>query len=99
MLSFSHWVGGNRKRQYYRRMKIKKSLEIEFSIAICPPTGDKCQLKTLFLSIFNPRSSIVKSVFYCRLPGVILLRFLQFRETIPIQFEKMLDSHTGGADA
>ena len=50
----------------------KKSLETEFSIAICHPTGDKWQLKTLSLVIFDTRPSIVKSVFDCRLPGVFL---------------------------
>ena len=30
----------------------KKSIEKVFSIAICRPTGDKWQSKTLFLSIF-----------------------------------------------
>ena len=49
----------------------QKSLETEFSIAICRHTGDKWQWKTLFLSIFDPRSSIVDSIFDCRLPGVI----------------------------
>ena len=49
----------------------KKSLETEFSIAICRPVGDKWQSKTLFLAIFDPRSSIVKGVFDCCLPGVI----------------------------
>ena len=49
----------------------QKSIETEFSIAICRHTGDKWQSKTLFLSIFDPRSSIVDSVFDCRLPGVI----------------------------
>ena len=44
----------------------KKSLETEFLIAICRPTGDKWQSKTLFLVIFDPRSLIVKSVFDCR---------------------------------
>ena len=37
----------------------QKSLETEFSIVICRPTGDKWQSKTLFLAIFDPRSSIV----------------------------------------
>ena len=32
--------------------------------------GDKWQLKTLFLAIFDQRLSIVKSVFNFRLPGV-----------------------------
>ena len=41
----------------------QKSLETEFYIAICRPTGDKCQSKTLFLVIFDPRSSIFKSIF------------------------------------
>ena len=40
----------------------QKSLKNEFSIAICH-TGDKWQSKTLFLAIFDPRSSKVKSVF------------------------------------
>ena len=41
-----------------------------FSIAICRHTGDKWESKTLFLLIFDPRSSIVDNVFDCRLPGV-----------------------------
>ena len=49
----------------------QKSLETVFSIAICRPTGDKWQSKTLFLAIFDPRLSIDKSVFDCRLPGVM----------------------------
>ena len=48
----------------------KKSLGFEFSIAICSPTGDKWQSKTMFLAIFHQRSSIVKSVFDCRIFGV-----------------------------
>ena len=49
----------------------QKSLETEFSIAICRPNGDKWQSKTLFIVIFDPRSSIVKSVFDCRLPFMV----------------------------
>ena len=49
----------------------KKSIETVFSIAICRHTGDKWESKTLFLSIFDPRSSIVDNVFDRRLPGVI----------------------------
>ena len=48
-------------------------VKTEFSIAIFRPTGDKWQSKTLFLSIFDPRSSIVKSVFDCHLYGAILV--------------------------
>ena len=44
-------------------------METVFSIAICRPTGDKWQSKTLFLSIFDPRSSIVDCVFDYRLPS------------------------------
>ena len=36
------------------------------------PTDDKWQSNTLFLAIFDPRSSIVKSVYDCRLPGVYM---------------------------
>ena len=49
----------------------QKSLETEFLIAICRPTGNKWQSKTLFLVIFDQRLSIVKSIFDCRLPGVM----------------------------
>ena len=38
----------------------QKSLETEFSIAICRLTGDKWQSKTLFLVIFDPPLSAVK---------------------------------------
>ena len=48
----------------------QKSIETAFSIAICRPTDDKWKSKTLFLSIFDPRSSIVDYVCDCRLPGV-----------------------------
>ena len=41
--------------------------ETVFSIAICRPTGDKWQLKTLFLAIYNPCSSIIQSLLDCRL--------------------------------
>ena len=49
----------------------QRSLETEFLIAICRHTGDKWQPKTLFLSIFDPRLSIVDSVLDCRLPDVM----------------------------
>ena len=51
----------------------QKLFEAELSIAICHRTGDKWQSKTLFLAIFDSCSSIVKSVFDCRLPGVVML--------------------------
>ena len=51
----------------------QKSLETEFSIAICLQTGNKWQSKTMFLVIFDPHSSIVKtqSVLDCRIPGCV----------------------------
>ena len=54
-------------------MNIDKNLKEQFLIAICRPTGDKWQSKTLFLAIYDLRLSIVKSIFDCCLPGVILL--------------------------
>ena len=36
-----------------------KYFELEFPIAIRGPNGDKWQLKTLFLSVFDPILSIV----------------------------------------
>ena len=50
----------------------QKSIETVFWIAICRPTGNKWQSKTLFPSIFDLRWSIVDYVFDCRLPGVVL---------------------------
>ena len=66
--AFSQQVADNRKCQ--RR---SKSVETVFLIAICRPTGHKWQSKTLFLSIFDPRSSIVDYVLDFRLPGVLLI--------------------------
>ena len=66
-----HRIGGNRKNQYYQGTYIdQESTETAFSIAICRHTSDKWQSKTLFISFFDPRFSIVYSVFDCRLPGV-----------------------------
>ena len=48
-----------------------RSLEIERLTAVCRPTGDKWQSKTLFPAICDPRSLIDKSVFDCRLYDMI----------------------------
>ena len=48
-------------------------LETEFSIAIC------WQLNTLFLAIFDLRSSVVKSFFDCQLSGVSITEKSHFR--------------------
>ena len=49
-----------------------KSLKTEFLIYICRQLGDKWYSKTLFLAFLIHVSSIVKSVFDCRLPGVVI---------------------------
>ena len=46
----------------------QKSLETEFLIAICR----KWQSKTLFLVIFDPHLLMVKSVYDCPLPSVVM---------------------------
>ena len=55
----------------------QKLFETEFLIVfvarLARATGDKWQSKTRFLAIFDPRSSIVKSIFYCHLPGVSII--------------------------
>ena len=53
-----------------------RSLETELSTAICRLTGDKWQSKTLFPAICDPRSSIVQTVFDCRLSDMIKERIL-----------------------
>ena len=55
----THRVGGNRKRYKQSRNADQKSIETVFSIAICRQWGVKWQSKTLFLLIFDLRSSIV----------------------------------------
>ena len=73
IILLSHLVGDNRSVNLILSMNVnQKSLETEFLIAICRPTGDKWQLKTLILAVFDLHYSIVKSVFDCRLPGVII---------------------------
>ena len=52
----------------------QKLIETVFLIAICRPTGDNWQLKSLFLSIFDPHLLIVDNVFDCRLPGVSIAK-------------------------
>ena len=54
-----HRVGGNRKRYQQSTNADQKSIETVFSIPICRQCDDKCQSKTLFLLIFDLRSSIV----------------------------------------
>ena len=72
---FSHYINTPGRRQSKTPIlsmnENQKSIETVFSIAICRPTGDKWQSKTLFLSIFDPRSSIVDNVFDYRLPSVV----------------------------
>ena len=52
---------GRRKSKLYQQSTNadQKSIETVFSIAICRQCGDKWQSKTLFLTIFDLRSSIV----------------------------------------
>ena len=50
----------------------QKSIETEFSIAICRP----------FLAIFDPRSSIVKCVFDCRLSIVYMTFFFMLNQKL-----------------
>ena len=72
-VKWSHRVGDNRKRYPESTNADQKLLETEFLIVICRHTGNKWQSKTLFLSIFDPRSSILDSVFDCRRHGVMIL--------------------------
>ena len=54
----SHRVGDNQKRSDQSTDADQKSLETVFLIAICRPSGDIWQSKTLFLAIFDLRPSI-----------------------------------------
>ena len=52
-------VSGNQKHSEPTTNADKKSIETLFSIAIYRQSGDKWQSKTLFLTFFDLRSSIV----------------------------------------
>ena len=64
------------------RNEDQKSIETVFSIAIRRQLGNKWQSKTLFLSIFDPHSSIVDKVFDCRLSDVCPLCYDNYRNYI-----------------
>ena len=73
-------IGGNRKCHTIDERRLKQ-LHTEFSIAICRPTGDNWQSKTLFLAIFDPRFSIVNTV-----SAVYFYELLKFHAQILIRF-------------
>ena len=60
-ITIPHRKGGNQKRSWQSANADRKSLETVFPIAICRQSGDKWQSKTLFLLIFELRSSIVST--------------------------------------
>ena len=64
--SLSHQVGGNRKRLYYRRSQIKNRLNRGFLLSFVA----RLAIANTVSCDYYPRSSIVKSVFNCRLPGM-----------------------------
>ena len=68
----------------------QKSIETVFSIAICRHSGDKWESKTLFLSIFDLRSSIVDNVFDCHLHSVTPQLFATARSKLTVS--KVLSS-------
>ena len=55
----THRKGDNRKRSWQLTNADRKSIETVFSIPICRQIGDKWQSKTLFLTCFDLRLSIV----------------------------------------
>ena len=69
----SRRIDGNRKTLILSRTVDQKSLRQCFRLQVVAPLTTNGS-HTLFLSIFYPRSSIIKSVFDCRLPGVCLQR-------------------------
>ena len=58
----THRVGGNLKCSLKSTNAVQKSLETVFSVAICCQSGNKWQSKTLFLTIFDLRSSMVLTI-------------------------------------
>ena len=67
----------------------RKSLETENWIVILRHIGDKLQLKRLFRSRFDPRSSIVDSVFDCRLHDVIQTFYSLHQEYQPAHIKRL----------
>ena len=67
-----------------------RSLETELLTAVCRPTGDKWQSETLFPAICDPQSSIVQSVFDCRLSDMIKEHFFMLIEIVRSFLHKTL---------
>ena len=68
-VGWTHRKGSNRKRYSQSTNVDQKSIVTVISIAICRQSVDKWQSKTLFLMIFDLRSSIVLTFSDCRLSG------------------------------
>ena len=73
----SHRVGDNRKRYQQSTNQIKNRYKQCFLIAICRQCGDKWQMKTLFLTIFDLRSSIVLAFSIATYPVCLFRVFKQ----------------------
>ena len=78
----SHRVGGNRKHFQQLMNADQKWIETVFLIAICRQCGDKWQLKTLFISIFDLRSSIVMAFSIAAYPVCIWARQSRWMDEI-----------------
>ena len=60
---------------------VNTALEIAFLIAICCQSGIE---KPLFLAIYDQSPSIIKSVFDCRLSGVVKMHSMSYMSLILI---------------
>ena len=70
MITETHRIGGNPKCCYNDKRMSKIVRNRVFDCHLSPDWRQMAIKKTLFLTIFDPYSSIVKSVFDCRLSGV-----------------------------
>ena len=59
-------------RKAYAPIKNIISIDERRSIIARDRVSLHMAIKKLFLAIFDPRSSIVMSIVYCRLPGVVM---------------------------
>ena len=77
-----HRVGGNRNRNIQLTNADQKPIETVFLIAIYRHCGDKWQSKTLFLTMFDPRSSIVLAFWIATYPVCVVFQKNDVQSTL-----------------
>ena len=89
---YSHRIGGNRNVDTIDERRSKLDRNRVFYCHLSPDWRQMAIEKALFLTIFDPRSPIVKSVFDCCLSSVLLyIKILKYT-IVTYQFSQNISS-------